>query len=358
MKFKLDIEKKNRNNIGMAEGHNHRHHATSKQLPRDAWFTPEGNHVITPFNHALLKEAKGLAKRKDAVFAIEFVVQVGNQTDWRDIPTDENPCGKKQPGTAKRLNDLIKGAQAAAEAVVGKDRIISIVLHTDESTPHVHVIFAPIVDGKLNQKHWLNGPKACEVFRANLHAEVNKFSPCDYVKGVPKGDEHDSSKAAGAVNGPKPKLTILEKGADLLSKNSEMKGLKDVISKLNKQVQTLFLQVKNEIKKAQKAKAVHDDLVKKLKAENAATARKLKTENDDFAEKVMQKMKALQEKIKELTPTPLPQPVEKAPGEAKNDAQKEVGAVTADRKPSSTLKFRKPSFSSLESSSNTFEGGS
>jgi hypothetical protein len=306
MKFKLDIEKKNRDNIGTAEGHNGRLHATKNQLPKPAWFTPEGMHVITPFNHALLKEAKGLSKRKDAVFAIEFIIQVGNQTDWRDLPTEENPFGKKQPGTSKRLNELMQGAKAAAEAVVGESRIISMVLHTDESTPHVHVIFAPIVDGKLNQKYWLNGPKACEVFRANLHAEVNKFAPCDYVKGVPKGDEHDPSKAAGAVNGPKPKPTMLEKASDLLSKISEIKSLNAVISKLNQQVQTLFSQVKNEIKKAQKVKAEHEDLVKKLKAESAETARKLKAENDDFAEKAMQKMQALQAKIRELTPTPKP----------------------------------------------------
>lgn len=340
MKFKLDIEKKNRNNIGQCEGHNDRHHPTSSQLPEEAWITPEGHHVLVPFNKDLLQKAKGLSKRKDAVFAIEMCVQVGNQTDWRDMPDDENPFGKKLPGASSKLNALMKGAREAAEAEFGKERIVSMVLHTDESTPHVHILFVPIVDGKLNQKHWINGPAACGSLREKLHFHVNKHIPCVYEKGVPKGEKHDPTKAAGAVNGPKPKLTMLEKGADLLSKNSEIKGLKEVISKLNKQVQTLFSKLKNEIKKAQKVKAEHDDLVKKLRAENAAKARKLKAENDDFAEKAMQEMQVLQAKIKELTPDPLP-PVKKAPVEPKNDAKEGLGVVMADRKPSSTLKFRK-----------------
>ena len=295
MKLKLDIEKKNRGNIGQCEGHNERHHPTTSQLPKEAWITPEGSHVIVPFNKDLLNEAKklGKASRSDAVIALEIVVQVGNQTDWRDMPDEENPFGKKKPGASKKLNALMKGAKEAAEAEFGKGRIISVVLHTDESTPHVHILFAPIVDGKLNQKNWVNGKAACGFLREKIHAHINKYFPCDYEKGVPKGAPHDPSKAAGAINGPKPKPSMLEKASELLSKNSEIKGLKDTLSKLNQQIQTLFSKLKSAEKRAA------NEIELREKAEGKAQ------EMRDKAAKLRTENKALERKIEALTPKPL-----------------------------------------------------
>jgi hypothetical protein len=232
MKFKLDLEKKNATNASQAQGHNERLHPTQHQLPKSEWFTPQGNHVLKKWDADLMAKSKELAKRKDAVFAVELVFQVGNQADWRDPPTPEHPCGKPKAGGSKRMNDLIAGVKAAALEEFGKERIISMALHTDESTPHVHVVFAPILDGKLNAKHWTGGAARCAQLRERLHATLTKYSPCEYTKGAKNGEAHDPLKAAG---GPKSPL-----------KNDEVLTLKGVIQKLENQVQTLFSQLKSE----------------------------------------------------------------------------------------------------------------
>lgn len=301
MKLKLDIEKKNKGNIGQCEGHNERHHPTQSQLPKEAWFTNEGFHVIVPFNKALLKQAKDLSVRRDSVFAIEINVQVGNQTDWRAMPDAENPCGKKLPGASGRLKALVKGAKAAAEAEFGKGRIVSMVLHTDESTPHVHILFVPIVDNKLNQKKWVNGHAACGALRARLHSHINEHLPCTYEKGVPKGGRHDPSKAAGAINGPKPKKGILEKASDALSKSGEIKALKAMISGLNQQLQTMFSRLKRAEKVA-KDEAERREKAEKKAAESDLAERKARRE----IVVLERKLNALAPKIEPVKPAPAP----------------------------------------------------
>lgn len=268
MLFSLTIEKKNRGNIGQAEGHNSRHHPTTSQLPESAWLTAAGHHTLKKWDGELLEKAKGLAKRKDAVFAVELIFQVGDQTEWRDMPTAEHPHGARKPGSSKKMNDLAAGVKAAAIAEFGADRIISIELHTDETSPHAHVIFAPILDGKLNAKHWLGGASRCAQLRERLHAEVTKHIECTYTKGAPGGAPHDPLKAAGGPRSP--------------MKKDEATTLRSLVDKLRQQVQTLFSQLKAEQKKAQK----------------------LKAENDDFAEKAMKRMQDLQAEIKRLSPAP------------------------------------------------------
>lgn len=304
MKFSMSIEKKNSTNIGQAEGHNARHHPTTSQLPKVAWLTEAGHHTIQKWDNELLKEARALAKRKDAVFAVELVLQVGNQTDWRELPTDSNPFGARKPGSTAKMNALIAGAKAAVFAEFGADRIISIEMHTDESTPHVHIIFAPTLDGKLNAKHWTGGAVKCAQLRERLYEKVNKHIACEYTKGEPGGAPHDPLKAAGKSRSPNA---------------GEVSLLKATIERLNQQVQTLFSQLKTGQK----------------------IARKLKAEQDDFVEKASLRFKAYEQKIKNLTFTASPE-VKKALVEAKNNLQKDSGATMEDRKTSSLTNFKKP----------------
>lgn len=299
MKFTLAIEKKNRNNIGTVEGHNTRIHPTQSQLPEAAWITPQGHHSVIAFNPDLLATAKGLAKRKDAVLAVELVIGVGNQTDWRDMPTEDDPHGKRQPGTTKKLNALVAGVKAAAIAEFGRERIVSIDLHTDESTPHIHVVFVPISEGKLQAKKWLDGSVACAGLRQRLHAVVDQHISCDYTPGGPGGAPHNAAKAAGAVDAPRSvakQQSMLEKASELLGKSAEIKALKTMISELNQQLQAVFSKLKRAEKRTEEA------LDLRRKADQKA--RDLR----DVAAKQADEIKALELKVAELTPKPQPRP--------------------------------------------------
>lgn len=302
LSFSMSLEKKNSANIGQAEGHNGRHHPTKSQLPKSAWLTDAGHHTLQKWDADLLAKSKSLSKRKDAVFAVELIFQVGNQTDWRDLPTDEHPHGQRKVGNSKKMNALIAGVKAAALSEFGPDRIISIEMHTDESTPHCHVIFAPILDGKLNAKHWTGGAARCAQLRERLYQKVNQHIECEYTKGAAGGEPHDRRKAAGGTLSP--------------ANVNETSALRAVVDKLRQQVQTLFSDLKAEFQKA----------------------KKLKAENDDFAEKAMKRMQDLQAEIKRLSPAP------QAPLKRSDNMQKEVEkALVAKVDPARTPSRFKPS---------------
>lgn len=265
MKFSLAIEKKNATSIGRTEGHNARQHATNSQLPQAAWLTKQGLHTLKKWDRAVLEQAEGLSRRKDAVLAIELVVQVGDQTQWRELPDEACPQGKPKRGNTARMNALMAGVREAISKEIGWDLVISADLHTDESSPHVHVVFAPISNGKLQAKNWVGGAVKCAQLRERIHAHVTKHLACEYTKGAPGGEPHDAEKAAG-------KSRAVNTGV--------VASLKATIQKLEQQVQTLFSQLKAEQRKA----------------------REVKAENDDFAEKAMKRMEALQAEIKRLSP--------------------------------------------------------
>lgn len=275
MKFGLSFEKKNAISLGTVRGHNERLHATKSQLPEQAWYTSKGVHVIQPWQESLIQSAKGLAKRKDAVLAIELSLQVGNQTDWRDLPTAEHPHGKPLSGASARMNALAKAAQAAVIAEFGKDRIVSIVLHADESTPHVQVVVVPIRDGKLEAKHWTGGVARCEQLRERLHAEFSKIVPCDYEKGAPGGAPIDQSKAAGGPAAPQPKPAkkgLLDKLAEAVNLKDELKAVRAEVVRLGQQIQTLFSQLKRAQLRAADAEGKREAAEAKAKAAERETA--------------------------------------------------------------------------------------
>lgn len=244
MKFRLSIEKKNRANIGTVNGHNKRLHATSSQLPKEAWFTAAGQHEVMAWQQGPLDEAKKLAKRKDAVIAVELIFQVGNQTDWRDLPTPEHPHGKRKSGASTKMNALMDGVKKAGLAEFGRDRIVSMDLHTDESTPHLHVVFVPVKDGKLHAKHWLDGPASCARLRERMHQVISQHIACSYEKGRPGGRPHDPAKAAGAENGPQPKPTLGDEAENALQAAAELKMVKNKLAAADAQIQTLFSRLK------------------------------------------------------------------------------------------------------------------
>lgn len=292
MKFTLAFEKKNRGNIGQAEGHNARLHATQSQLPEQAWFTPKGHHTVAKWDAAKIEKAKGLAKRKDAVLAIELIIQVGDQTDWRELPSNEHPHGKPKAGSAAKLKALMAGAKEAAIAEFGADNIVSIELHTDESTPHIHIVATPIKDGKLQAKHWLDGKNKCVALRSHLHEVVTKHIACEYTKGALGGMPHDSSKAAGSINGPQPAPSLFKRATNALNAIDEVKALKRQLDAMRKEISTLFSKLKRmQLQLDKKDKQLKDESLLRSAAER----------NEG---KLIKRVKELEKQVEALTPKP------------------------------------------------------
>jgi Plasmid recombination enzyme len=206
LSFSLAIDKMQAQAIGRAEGHNLRLHKTESQLRPEAWFTQEGRHQVEPWRPDVLAKAKGLAKRKDAVQAIQFVIQLGNQTDWRGEPEPDFPEGRPIDITDP-INLAGKGIRAWVEKEFGDENCVGIDLHTDESSPHFHVVVTPIKDGKLQAKAWLDGASKVAALRKRAWQSVNAYIACEYKPGAAGGAPHDPRKAAGQVPAP----SILDK---------------------------------------------------------------------------------------------------------------------------------------------------
>ena len=261
MKFSMAPMKHNMATVGRIKGHNTRRHKTSSQLPKAAWFTQEGRKALIDWRGDVLDKAKALSKRKDAVLAIEIILQVGNQSDWRELPTSKHPAGKPKAGRMGIIERLDKAALKAAIQEFGTENIISIERHDDESSPHWHVVAAPIYKGKLQAKHWLNGPAMVAKLRERLHLVVNAAVPCSYEKGSGKGGAiHDPGRAAGVAPVPPSGLFGRLKGA--VSNTIELEAAKQKIKELEAENVRLFSQAK---------KAIQDGIDRKEEVQRALT---------------------------------------------------------------------------------------
>lgn len=197
--FVFNVEKLQNHQIALAHRHNVRHVPTDSQLPQSAWFTKEGRHEAVKWNDAQLAVAHGLAKRKDAVEALSFIIQFGNQTDWREAPTEQDQCGRPKGEWPVDLKQANQAIQRWVEVEFGAENLVSIELHTDESTPHFHLIVTPIKDGKLQAKNWLNGAASVAGLRKRAWQEISKTIDCSYQPGRAGGQPHDPKLAAGYV---------------------------------------------------------------------------------------------------------------------------------------------------------------
>ena len=120
--------------------------------------------------------------RKDAVVGLEFVIQVGNQDDYRNKDKDKTPI--KGTGFGAKLNDSINEIHTWATKKFGAENIVSLDLHMDESSPHFHLVVTTVDAEKLNAKKWISGRTSIIELRKSCHEHVNKTFPCKYSNDV------------------------------------------------------------------------------------------------------------------------------------------------------------------------------
>lgn len=226
-KFVFAVRKIGKADLARARGHNCRTHTTASQLPKEAWFSKAGHHTFVRWQEAQAERARGLAKRKDAVVGIEMVIQVGNQTDWREPPTKAHPHGEPKEWLYQE-KDMARAVYSWACVEFGKQNIVSLELHTDESTPHFQLVVTPERDGKLQAKHWLDGAASVAALRKRCHEAVRQACECDYERGAPGGEPHDPSQAAGQQPAP----GLIAKLLSLKKLGSENRTLKKRVADL------------------------------------------------------------------------------------------------------------------------------
>ena len=107
---------------------------------------PEGMDYSDVYKQKI-KEAPGYAGRSpraDAVRGIEVMLTYNARNLSKDF--DEEAWKREN---VRWLQDTF-----------GKDNVISAVLHKDEATPHIHAMVIPMVNGRLNARHFTGGKGA------------------------------------------------------------------------------------------------------------------------------------------------------------------------------------------------------
>ena len=96
---------------------------------------------------ALAKYSEKLPEkvRKNAVHAVEIVLTAS--PEWFE------------KADHKQIDEFIQRSQGWCAKLFGYENELAIALHMDEKTPHIHAIYMPLVDGKLNSKAVIGGSR-------------------------------------------------------------------------------------------------------------------------------------------------------------------------------------------------------
>lgn len=145
----LRFQRRKAGSVAACERHNERKkEAYKSNLDIDMERFRENYHLVAPPRYTYKKEvnrmtgAAGCRVRRDSVMLVETL-----------ITASPLPPAEQRAYFAAAL-DVVFGR-------VGKQNIISAVVHMDETTPHMHLCFVPITkEGKLSAKTMLDNQKS------------------------------------------------------------------------------------------------------------------------------------------------------------------------------------------------------
>lgn len=149
--------------IAGCERHNERKKEAYKSNPDiDMNKSKENYHIIQAPQYTYSRKIKELIKeygcktRKDSVKLVETLITAS--------PEFMNRLSKGEQ------REYFERAVKFMKDEIGEDRIISAVVHMDEATPHMHLVFCPInKDGKLSAKSILGNQKSLSEWQTRYY---------------------------------------------------------------------------------------------------------------------------------------------------------------------------------------------
>ena len=162
------------------------------------------NIILNAAKHNLreIQKELGSGGRIDALKIPLNVILVGASTAHEVSAKAENilECS----GVKKLRKDAVRGLEIIfalpAKSVIEVDSffkdsinwvrdyfncpILTAIIHKDESEPHCHVIFLPLVNGKMNGSKLMGNKRSLEAIQANFHEAVGKLYGISRAKPV------------------------------------------------------------------------------------------------------------------------------------------------------------------------------
>ena len=121
--------------------------------------------------------------RRDAVKAVEVMLTYTGKID-----SDKFSQEAWEQKNVKWLRDKF-----------GSENVVSAMCHYDETTPHIHAIVIPMVNGRLNAKHYLGGSGACSALQTEYANAMKEFGLDRGLEGT--GAKHTDIKKFYSVVG-------------------------------------------------------------------------------------------------------------------------------------------------------------
>lgn len=178
---------------------------------------------------------------------------------------------------------------------VGENNIISAVVHMDERTPHMHLVFTPITGNRLSAKEVLGNPDKFRKWQDDFYAcMVERFT--DLERGQPAsetGRKHIPVrlyKQAGRLNGQIEEIRQVLADVNMLNATKKRKEVLSMLQKWYPLANGFNEQVK---------RIVSDSKV--LKEQNVELVQKLKSEQGNFSQEISEKDKEITDLMTEYT---------------------------------------------------------
>lgn len=153
-------------------------HNTREKMPANADASLSSDNSYTAsFQTALKNYTEKLPEkvRKNAVHAVEVVLTAS--PEWFEKASEK----QKQEFTNRSRKWLYD--------IFGKKNEILLAFHNDEKTGHIHGIFIPLVDGKLNAKKLIGGSRdRMRLFQDDFYEKVGR--PLGMERGISKELTH------------------------------------------------------------------------------------------------------------------------------------------------------------------------
>lgn len=178
----MRMEKRKLASVSRIGKHNEREKEKYKSNPDiDPERTHLNYHIIAPttsYRNAVMERIAevGAKRRKDSVVLQDCYI--GASPDWiKEKPAEEQEA-------------YFRHAEAFFEKKIGKENIISAVVHLDEGTPHMHLCFVPITKkGRLSSKDIIGGPTGLIKWQDEFYEHMAERYP-DLTRGTPARITH------------------------------------------------------------------------------------------------------------------------------------------------------------------------
>ena len=167
----LRFAKKTSGQLASTERHNERKKETYKSNPDiDMERSKLNYHLVVPTDTTYKKRIKALTDeagckvRSNSVMMVETLITASPEF-MKSLPEEEQ-------------HEFFERALQFISERVGKQNIVSAVVHMDETTPHMHLSFCPITkDNRLSAKDYLGNQKTLSDWQTDYHERMSQRYP-------------------------------------------------------------------------------------------------------------------------------------------------------------------------------------